>query len=633
MTRDTVQTRIADSLALIIGLFHLINVSGLVSFSTMSVRIFHLMTLMAIAFLIKPMRKGIADSGLTAGVSIVGAILSIAVGTYFLLRWKVVAMSGGVTRELDIIIGFVLILLVFETTRRTVGKTLVIIAIVFLLYPFIAPYMPRLIRARSFSVQRVFSFIISSQGLFGIPLGVSASYIILFTTYGAFLTTFGAGDFFFKLSRSLTRNLVAASAKSAVVFSTLIGMISGSAAGNVAVTGSFTIPLMKKEGYKNHEAGAIEAVVSTGGQIMPPIMGAAAFIMAEIIGTPYRNIMKAGIIPAMLFFTSIMVVVHLQALKHGLGKSSDSPAENEESEKLGKILLDGIPSMVPFLTLIVFMVRGASPFRAAFYSIIVLIGINLIWNIRRFTVSDFGGKIVRSIINGAKSAVPIAVACATAGIISGILGATGLGSKLSNVIVMLSNGHIFLALILTMVVSIILGMGLPTTAAYLILATVVAPALANMGVPLLTAHMFVFFFGCISTITPPVALASYVAAGISDAPINKVSWTAFRYGLTSYFLPFLFFYNAALLMDGTVFRIIISLLLCFPAVFSLGLGVIGHYKIKLSIVLRVFAFLAGLAILNQNWILSLSGLIVFTAVILLNIWQAKQQLRAPEEAS
>lgn len=629
MNKDLFLAKVTNSLALIVGLFHLINVSGLVSFSTMTIRIFHLMVMMTIAFLSKPTRANKPDKGWTSWVSLVGAVSSLAVGIYLLGRWKAIALSGGVTQHLDVIVGFILILLIFESTRRNIGKILVIIALIFLIYPFISAYMPRIIRTRSFSFERVFSVMITTQGLFGIPLGVSATYIILFTTYGAFLSVFGAGDFFFKLSKSLTKNLIAASAKSAVVFSTLIGMISGSAAGNVAVTGSFTIPIMKKEGYKNHEAAAIEAVVSTGGQIMPPIMGAAAFIMAEIIGTPYKNVMRAGMIPAILFFVSILVVVHLQALKHGFVKNPELSPEEKEIGSLGRVLFDGVPSIVPFVVLIVLMTRGASPFRAAFYSIIILVVVNLIWSIKSFSIKKFGGKVIEAIITGAKSAVPIAVACATAGIISGILSTTGLGSKLASVIVAMANGHIFVALLLTMVVSIILGMGLPTTAAYLILATVVAPALAKMGVPLLTAHMFVFFYGCISTITPPVALASYVAAGIADAEINKVSWTAFRYGLTSYFLPFLFFYNPALLMEGSILRIIISVALSFVGIFSLGLAIIGFYKTKISIPMRFLAFIAGLILMNQNWILIMVGFLMVSFVILINWNQTRSINKTP----
>ena len=452
-------------------------------------------------------------------------------------------------------------------------------------------------------LESVISFLsLSGQGIYGIPIGVASTYIILFTIFGAFLSEFGAGGFFFRFSDVLTRGMTAASAKTAVIFSTLLGMISGSAAGNVAVTGSFTIPVMKREGYRPHQAGAIEAVVSTGGQIMPPVMGAAAFIMAEIVGTPYVNIMKAGLMPALLFFVSVLVVVHLQALKSGI-----RPAEPKAGgERLSKTLLSGVPYVVPFIALVGMMIAGYSPVKASFYAIVLLLGLHLLWT--RALSMELFSKIGRAIVAGVRSAVPISAACAAAGIISGILSVTGLGSKLSIFIISMSGGVPLIGLLLTMVAAIILGMGLPTTAAYLILATVVAPALAEMGVPLLTAHMFVFFFGCVSTITPPVALASYVAAGVADADVNRVGWTAFRYGLVCYLLPFAFFFGPALLADGTFLDIGSTAVTGVLGVFLLAAAIVGYLRGDLTLVGRLWIALAGIGLLGQGLMTDLMGL-------------------------
>jgi len=490
-----------------------------------------------------------------------------------------------------------------EAARRATGNFLAVITAVFLVYPVVSPYLPGVLYGRGVRLESVISFLsLSGQGIYGIPIGVASTYIILFTIFGAFLSEFGAGGFFFRFSDVLTRGMTAASAKTAVIFSTLLGMISGSAAGNVAVTGSFTIPVMKREGYRPYQAGAIEAVVSTGGQIMPPVMGAAAFIMAEIVGTPYVNIMKAGLMPALLFFVSTLMVVHLQALKSGI-RSDTEPADDE---RLSKTLIGGVPFVVPFIALVAMMIAGYSPVKASFYAIAMLLGLHLVWT--RTISAEFFRKIGRAVIAGVRSAVPISAACAAAGIISGILSVTGLGSKLSIFIISMSGGVPVIGLLLTMVAAIILGMGLPTTAAYLILATVVAPALAQMGVPLLTAHMFVFFFGCVSTITPPVALASYVAAGVADADVNRVGWTAFRYGLVCYLLPFAFFFGPALLADGTFLDIGFTAVTGVAGVFFLAAAIVGYLRGDLSAVERAWIALAGVGLLDQGLATDAMGL-------------------------
>ena len=600
---NALRKRVIGALALALGLFHLANVSGLLVLSTMVVRAVHLTVMLGLIFLLA---GDSAKSGRQrSGPWVIGVLFCAAMGTgiYLLARWKDIAFSGGATTTTDIVVAVLIILLVVEAARRATGNFLAVITAVFLAYPVVSPYLPGVLYGRGVRIESVISFLsLSGQGIYGIPIGVASTYIILFTIFGAFLSEFGAGGFFFRFSNVLTRGMTAASAKTAVIFSTLLGMISGSAAGNVAVTGSFTIPVMKREGYRPHQAGAIEAVVSTGGQIMPPVMGAAAFIMAEIVGTPYVNIMKAGLMPALLFFVSILVVVHLQALKSGIKSSTEPP----DGEPMSKTLIGGVPFVVPFIALVGMMIAGYSPVKASFYAIALLLGLHLVWT--RTLSAELFRKIGRAIIAGVRSAVPISAACAAAGIISGILSVTGLGSKLSIFIISMSGGVPVIGLLLTMVAAIILGMGLPTTAAYLILATVVAPALAEMGVPLLTAHMFVFFFGCVSTITPPVALASYVAAGVADADVNRVGWTAFRYGLVCYLLPFAFFFGPALLADGSVLEIGSTAVTGVPGVFLLAAAIVGYLRGNLSLVERLWITLAGVGLLDQGLTTDLMGL-------------------------
>jgi len=603
-----VRARTAMALAFCLALFHLLNVSGIFLVSTMVIRVFHLMIVLALVFL-RPWDTSEAGARVSRLLNFTLFSIALLSGSYLLLRWEAIAFSGGITNRLDVIVGAVVIAVVLEATRRTVGRILALITLVFLLYPFVSPFLPGLLNSRGIRFESFVSFLVhSGQGIYGIPLGVASTYIVLFTIFGSFLSEFGAGDFFFKVSSAITHGLRAASAKTAVLFSTLLGMISGSAAGNVAVTGSFTIPLMKREGYRPHQAGAIEAVVSTGGQIMPPVMGAAAFIMAEIVGVPYVDIMKAGLIPALLFFISVLFVVHLQAVKSDL-EIREHPIEREES--LASTVFTGLPFIVPFFTLIGMMIVGYSPVKASFFATVILVALHLVM-VRRIS-REFWQKLGRAMANGVKNAVPISIACAAAGVISAVLSATGLGSKLSAFIISMSGGIPLVALLLTMVTAIILGMGLPTTAAYLILATVVAPALADMGVPLLTAHMFVFFFGCVSTITPPVALASYVAAGVARADINEVGWTAFRYGLVCYLLPFAFFYGPALLSQGAAWEIATAFLTGVVGVFFLAAAIVGYFRSHLAPTGRLISATIGILLLSQGLMTDLIGLILIVA--------------------
>lgn len=619
--------RIVAVFALAIGIFHLLNVAGLLLLSTMEIRLIHLAAMMVMLFLSQPFltkkmtaspRHSIERHSIESLLTgVLPALVAVAIAGYFLSRWKAIALSGGDTNQMDLIVGIALLALVLEATRRSIGWVLALITLVFLVYPFVSPYLPGVLHGRGVNANRVANFLTTTnEGIYGIPLGVAATYIIIFSLFGAFLNQFGAGDFFFRLASTLTRGMLAASAKTAVLFSALLGMISGSAAGNVAVTGSFTIPMMKKEGYEPKQAAAIEAVVSTGGQILPPIMGAAAFIMAEIVGTPYVNVMKAALIPALLFFASILFVVHIQAKQNGIGPAASKAAtETDADDAFWKIMWKGVPFLTPFLLLIFLMIQGYSPFKACFYSMLSMVVAYAIWN-REFGLPLLE-KIVVAIKTGAQSTMPITIACAAAGIISGNLAVSGLGIKISSIIISASAGIPIVALILTMFTAIILGMGLPTTAAYLILATVVAPSLADLGVPMLTAHMFVFFFGCVSTITPPVALASYVAAGIAGADINKVGWTAFSYGITAFVLPFMFFFGPALLLDGSAMEIGLALMSGLLGVYLVASSVVGFFNQPLPALHRIVLFSAGLLLLLQGAITDFFGIAAAASVFLL----------------
>lgn len=609
-------------IAIGLSLWHLSIVAGIGSYSTMDVRSIHLTVMLVLVFLVTKKQlipsESVPDQTASSArlislfTRLALALASLGAGIYTYVRWKPIAFSGGVTSDMDAWVGIVLVILVLLAVIKRIGFLLSLIAITFLAYPLVAPFLPDVISGRGYGVERIAIFMATgTEGIFGIPLGVSASYIIIFTIFGAFLNNFGAGEFFFRIASLATRGTRAASAKTAVIFSTLLGMISGSAAGNVAVTGTMTIPMMKREGYQPNQAAAVEAVVSTGGQIMPPIMGAAAFIMAEIIGVPYKEIMKAGLIPALLFFSSILFIVHLRALKSDMPVNTDTAP----SEKLSPILLPGLRFVVPFAVLVGLMVLGYSPFRASYIALLLLLSGCFFFEWR--DLKSYLRKVIKSLEEGALAVLSIAAACAAAGIVAGVLSMTGIGSQISAAIIGISAGQPLIALGLTALMAIILGMGLPTTAAYVILATVVAPPLVQMGIPVLTAHMFVFFFGCISTITPPVALASYVAAGIAGSDINKTSWTAFAYGITSYILPFMFFFGPALLMNGSAMEIIIAVVVGLLSVFCIATAVVGYFLQPLGTLTRITMAASGLLLMYQSLLTNVAGIGLLVSMYLL----------------
>lgn len=621
---ETITQRIVFFIALAIGLMHILNVSGVLLLSSTTIRCTHLMAMMTICFL--NFKKGETRSTSNKISKIIYAILTIACSIYMLTRWESIANSGGVSTKLDAVFGLIMVLLVLEATRRRVGGVLSIICIVFLIYPFICKYLPGILQGRGYTFKRVFTFLfVTSDGLYGIPISVSAQYIVMFCIYGAFLSKFGAADFLFKFSSCITKKLSAATAKTSIVFAALVGMISGSAAGNVAISGTLTIPMMKQRGYDADKSGAISAVAATGGQIMPPVMGAAAFIMAELTGYPYLRIMQAAIIPSLLYYLALILVVHFEAKRDNI----DQAGSNEDLH-LKNVVKDGWYNLVPIILLIVMLVIGYSPIKSAYYSAISLVVVYFLAKIikkesTKSVLKDTITKMINAIVDGAKDTSTMAVACAASGIIVGILSLSGLGSKLSTLIVTISNGKVFIALLLTMFVSIILGMGLPTTAAYLVLASVVVPALTKMGLPLLTAHMFVFFFGCISKITPPVALASYVAAGIAGGSLNRVGWLAVKYGLVSFVLPYMFVYGPSLLMEGSALTILLTVVASVIGVFGISIGIVGHFKAAISVPERIILILAGFCMVLEGLLTDLIGFAGIVAIVAINLMRKRKE--------
>ena len=417
----------------------------------------------------------------------------------------------------------------FWKPRRSIGPELPIVAIIFLLYAYFGPKLPGLLGHRGYDLRRIiYHTYLTTEGIFGTPLSVSSTYVFLFILFGAFLDKTGVGKFFIDMAFSLTGHMRGGPAKTAVVASCLMGSISGSSVANTVTTGAFTIPLMKRVGYKPHFAGAVEAAASTGGQIMPPVMGAAAFIMAEFTGISYLEIIISAAIPAILYYLAVGTMVHLEACKLGLRGVSRAELPHTR-DVLVKIYL-----LLPVVFIIYFLVKGFTPFKAAYWGIIgtVLIGIvdvivnYLLRHEGQINVRQYIVNMIDALADGARGSVSVAMACATAGIVVGVVTLTGLGLKVATLIIALAGGNLLLTLFFTMIASIILGMGLPTTAKYIVLATMAAPALTDLGVPLMAAHLFILYFGVIADVTPPVALAAYAGAGIAGANAMQTGFTA-----------------------------------------------------------------------------------------------------------
>lgn len=525
-------------------------------------------------------------------VAIYGTAARNAVGTPFVPIGVAFAATAGAA-------------LILELTRRVAGLALVIITGVFLAYTFTAHLLPGILAVQNpYSWQRFFGHVYSDAGILGPTTAVSSTYIILFIIFAAFLQASKVGDYFVNFAFAAAGRARGGPAKVAIFASGLMGMINGTSAGNVVATGSLTIPLMKKVGYDKKTSGAIEAAASTGGQIMPPIMGAGAFIMAEITGIPYQEIAIAAIIPAILYFASIYFMVDFEAAKLGMRGMRE-----DELPKFNKMIKQ-VYLFIPIIILITALFVGYSVIRAGTLATVAAAVVS--W----LTPHRMG---IRSILKAFELAgimsIQIIAVCACAGIIVGVISLTGVGARFSSVLLDLAAASQLLALFFAMCIAILLGMGMPTTAAYAVAASVVAPGLVQLGIPHLTAHFFVFYFAVVSAITPPVALASYAAAGISGANPMETSVASFKIGIAAFIVPFMFFYNSAILMDGTWFEVIRAGLTATFGVFLLSAGAQGWFWGGRAVwYLRVMLVLAALLMIEGGIITDLIGLGVAAAV-------------------
>lgn len=552
------------------------------------------------------------------------AIVSTVPFYYYVINYDAILTRGSLCNTADIVMMCIAVVCIMEVCRRAIGNALPIISIIFLLYSFFGNHLPGIWAHRGYSLQRLTTILyMTDNGIFGSTSKVAATTVFMFVLFGAFLNHTSAGDTLTKSAFSIAGRSTGGPAKVAVIASGLMGMVSGSAASNVVTTGQLTIPLMKKNGYQPHFAGAVEAAASSGGTLCPPILGAAAFIMVELIATPYSTIVRASILPALLYYLSVFLSVHYEAKRlklYGLPK--------EELPALRQVMAEGGHMLLPLVFLIILICLNRPIMNVAFYSTIALIVFS--W-LRKHTRINFKG-ILDGLVAGAKSTLDAAAACACAGIVIGVINLTGLGLRFSQLAMELGRNSTFLALLFTMIMLIVLGMGLPAVAAYVIGAAVAGPTLIGMGIPTLAAHLFIFYFSCISSITPPVALAAYLAAGIADANPLRTGFTACRIGLPVFIVPFLFVNNQALLLEGELLVVLQVVATSIIGTFALTLGTIGHFRTKISVPGRVLFFAAGLMMLHPGSWSDIAGIVIVVIGVALNLLREKKEKAAPAAA-
>lgn len=569
-------------------------------------RSIHLSFGLALIYLLYPASKKWSFNKLhplDAFLAVAGALSPM----YIIINYQKLVLRAGTATPLDIVFGVIGILLVLEAARRVVGVPMVVIAVVFIIYAFIGPYIPGKLAHRGANFETLVQHLYyTTEGIFGIPIGVSSTFIFLFILFGAFLERTGLGQLFIDLANSVAGWAAGGPAKVAVISSALLGTVSGSSVANVVGTGSFTIPMMKRLGYKPEFAGAVEATASTGGQLMPPIMGAAAFLMAEFTGIPYSRIIGAAVVPAILYYFGVWAGVHFEAKKNGLRGLS-----REELPKLKNVITERGHLIIPLIAIIYLLVSGYTPMRAALWAIVLSIISSWLKKSTRIPPIE----IVRALEAGARAALGVLAATACAGIIIGVVTLTGLGLKLGSVLVDIAGGKLIPTLFFTMLTSLILGMGVPTTANYVITSTITAPAVimllsrkagldpyavapANIILP---AHMFAFYFGIIADVTPPVALAAFAGAGIAKANPMKTGLNASKLAIAAFLVPYIFVMNPQMLLFNINFLSFVWMLITsLIGIVAVASAVNGWLMTNTVWYERILGFVGGVLLIDPG---------------------------------
>lgn len=550
-------------------------------------------------------------------VNMVLALLGVFVSLYWVIDYEGLVTRTGNYTTMDMVVGGIAVVLVLEAARRVVGIPIALIATIFLLYTYFGPYMPGFLEHRGSDIERIIGHsYYTLEGILGTPLAVSSTFIFLFVLFGAFLEKTGVGEYFNDLSLVIAGRRIGGPAKVAVFSSALQGTISGSSVANVVTSGAFTIPMMKRLGYRSEFAAAVEASSSTGGQIMPPVMGAAAFLMAEFIGVPYLEIAKSAILPAILFFVGIWIMTHFEAKRLGLRGLSKEELPNKK-EVLKKMYL-----LLPIVIIITALMMNISAERAAIIGIVSTIIVGAFRKETRMSIAD----ILEALASGARMALGVVAATACAGIIVGTITLTGIGLKLANGLIDLAGGQLLLTLFFTMIASLILGMGTPTTANYIITSTIAAPALIQLGVPPIAAHMFTFYFGIVADITPPVALAAFAASGIAKSKPIRTGVESTRLSIAAFMAPYIFVISPALLLiNTTLLESIWVMLTSTLGMIGVGAGLIGYWMSKLNVLERILALAGGVLAVIPGIETDIAGIILLGLVFSLSYYKARKQ--------
>ena len=569
-------------------------------------------------FLTYPAKKGDNRENYMPWYDIVITVLGTGAFLYFTFHANQIINQGTRFQPFQIVIGVIGIAALIELTRRCVGLPILCVAGFFLIYALgYGLTNPSFFGRVRYLVRNLFY---TKEGIFSTPVNVCSKYIVVFIIFGAFLERTGISSFFIQLANCVAGKYSGGPAKVAVISSALCGMVSGSSVGNTVTTGSVTIPMMKETGYKSEFAGAVEAAASTGGQIMPPIMGAAAFLMADFVGVPYSNIIVRAILPAVLYFAGIFISVHLEAKKLGL---SGIP---KEKLPVFKILVRKIYLLLPLVMLVVWVSGNYMTMqKAASYAIVLSIVVSLFDKDNRITLS----KCIDALEAGGRGAITVAAACGVAGIISGCITMTGLANELINGIITIANGRLIVALVLTMLCCIVLGMGVPTTANYCIMAATCAPILVRMGVPTLAAHFFVFYFGIVADITPPVALAAYAGSAIAKSNPMKTAFNASKLAIAVFIVPYVFCFNPSmLLIDTTAGKVVQIAITSFIGIFGISAALEGYLKVHMGFVIRIMMAAGGLLLIDPKLTTDLVGLLLIAAGIAWQFAAAKRKTAA-----
>ncbi|MEL7565649.1 MAG: TRAP transporter permease [Dehalobacterium sp.] len=609
--------KVLTAFAVAMSVFHF-TLAGTGGMTPLLLRAVHLAFAASLIFLLYPFGKRSPHSSISIFDGI-GIVLIWACAINLMLSFQHLAERAGNPAFTDVLFGAIAMVIVLEITRRTTGWLLTVIGILVLLYAYFGPYMPGLLAHRGFGVEKIVTYMYTTtDGLFGVTLGVSATYIFFFILFGAFLESMGAGKIFIELAYSLTGRRKGGPAQTVVLANGLMSTISGVPAADVVTIGAFTFPMLNKLGYDKIFTSALSAVASTGAMITPPVMGSAAFLMAEMTGLPYRDICFSAIIPAALFYISLFAMTHFYASKYNM-----VGVKAEELPKAADVLRKGWYNLVPIIVLIyLLIVMNYSPMMSGFYSVWSLIIVSflaiLVKGLTKSDLKEFGLHIFTALKKAALGALPVVATCALAGFLVGVLNLTGLGLKFTSILLAWANGNLFLALLFGACASIILGMGLPIAACYVILAVLVAPALIQMGLTPMAAHLFILFFGAFSAITPPVAIAAYAAAAMNNIDPIKVGIRACQLALAAFIIPFMFVYGPPLLMDGSLIQIIEAFVTGTLGVICMSGCIMGWFSGNLNKSMRMVLCAAALLMIYPG---AFTDIIGFAVLCLLVFWQ------------